>query len=36
MKKTIIEIAILALVILGFTIAARMVGEQTSLLPWNW
>ena len=36
MKKSIIEIAILALVIIGFAIAARMVGEETSLLPWNW
>ena len=36
MKKTIIEIALLALLILGFAPAARMVGEETSLLPWSW
>ena len=35
MKRTIIEGAILALVIIGFTIAARMAGEETSLLPWS-
>ena len=35
MKKTIIEVAILALVIIGFAMAARMVGEETSLLPWD-
>ena len=36
MKKTIIEITILVLLILGVALAARMVGKQASLLPWSW
>jgi hypothetical protein len=35
-KKTIIEMAILALLIIAFALGARMVGEETSLLPWSW
>jgi hypothetical protein len=34
-KKTVVEIAVLALLILGFAIAGRIAGEQ-SLLPWSW
>jgi hypothetical protein len=35
-KKAILEIAVLAVVILAIAIAARLVGHDTSMLPWNW
>lgn len=35
-KKTIVEITVLIIVILSFALAARLVGEDTSMLPWNW
>jgi membrane protein implicated in regulation of membrane protease activity len=37
-KRTIIEIAVLAFLVLGFAIAARLTGGApfSELLPWNW
>jgi hypothetical protein len=35
-KKAILDITVLAVVILAFVIAARLVGEDTSMLPWRW
>jgi hypothetical protein len=36
-KREIIQLVVLALLIVGFTLAARMVGGgESSLLPWLW
>ena len=35
-KKAILDMATLALLILAFAAAARLVGSDRSLLPWLW
>ena len=35
-KKAVLDIGALVLLIVLFVIAARLVGSDTSMLPWNW
>jgi hypothetical protein len=35
-KKTVLDITVLVVLILAFAIAGRLLGGESSMLPWNW